>query len=92
VLYDQLWLIAPSPVVALNRAVAVAEVAGPQEALGLLDGLGLDRYYLFHAIRADLLRRIGAEVEAAASYDVAIELAGNATERDFLIRAREQVS
>jgi RNA polymerase sigma-70 factor (ECF subfamily) len=91
-LYDQLWLVAPSPVVALNRAVAVAEVAGPREALGLLDGLGLDRYYLLHAIKADLLRRAGAEAEAAASYDAAIELTGNAAERDFLIRAREQLA
>jgi RNA polymerase sigma-70 factor (ECF subfamily) len=90
-LYDQLWLIAPSPVVALNRAVAVAEVAGPQEALGLLDGLGLDRYYLFHAIRADLLRRAGAEAQALASYEKAIGLAGNAAERDFLIQARKQL-
>src|SRR5215813_7298955 len=87
-LYDQLWLIAPSPVIALNRAVAVAEVAGPREALGLIDGLGLDRYYLFHAIRADLLRRTGAEAEAAASYDKAIELVGNAAERNFLLKAR----
>jgi RNA polymerase sigma-70 factor, ECF subfamily len=91
-LYDQLWLVAPSPVVALNRAVAVAEVAGPRAALGLIEGLGLDRYYLFHAIRADLLRRAGELAEAAASYDAAIELAGNAAERDFLVRARKQLS
>jgi RNA polymerase sigma-70 factor (ECF subfamily) len=90
-LYDQLVRIAPSPVVALNRAVAVAEVAGPQEALGLLEGLELGRYYLFHAIRADLLRRAGAEIQAVASYDTAIELAGNAAERDFLIRARQDL-
>jgi RNA polymerase sigma-70 factor, ECF subfamily len=91
-LYDQLWLVAPSPVVALNRAVAVAEVAGPRAALGLIESLGLDRYYLFHAIRADLCRRAGDQAEAAASYDTAIELAGNAAERDFLIRARKQLS
>ncbi|HEY3906584.1 MAG TPA: RNA polymerase sigma factor [Streptosporangiaceae bacterium] len=90
-LYDQLLRIAPTPVVALNRAVAVAEVAGPREALGLLEGLKLDRYYLFHAIRADLLRRAGEEVQAVASYDTAIELAGNAAERDFLIRARQEL-
>jgi RNA polymerase sigma-70 factor, ECF subfamily len=94
-LYDQLWLAAPSPMVALNRAVAVAEVAGPQEALGLVEELGLDlrldRYYLYHAIRADLLRRTGAQVQAAASYDTAIELAGNGTEREFLIRARQEL-
>jgi RNA polymerase sigma-70 factor, ECF subfamily len=88
-LYDQLWLVAPSPMVALNRAVAIAEVAGPQEALGLIEDLKLDRYYLFHAIRADLLRRTGARVQALASYDTAIELAGNAAERDFLIRAKQ---
>jgi RNA polymerase sigma-70 factor, ECF subfamily len=91
-LYDQLWLIAPSPVVALNRAVAVAEIAGPAAALSLIEGLGLDRYYLFHAIRADLLRRAGAQAEAAESYDAAIELAGNAAERDFLIQARKRLS
>jgi RNA polymerase sigma-70 factor, ECF subfamily len=90
-LYDQLVRIAPSPVAALNRAVAVAEVAGPREALGLLEGLGLDRYYLFHAIRADLLRRTGADVQAIVSYDTAIELAGNAAEREFLIRARQEL-
>ncbi|HET7012942.1 MAG TPA: RNA polymerase sigma factor [Streptosporangiaceae bacterium] len=91
-LYDQLWLITPIPVVALNRAVAVAEVAGPKEGLGLLDGLGLDRYYLFHAIRADLLARAGEQAEAAASYDQAIELAANTAEREFLIQARKQIS
>ncbi len=90
-LYDQLLLASPSPVIALNRAVAVAEIAGPQEALDLIDGLGLDRYYLFHSIRADLLLRVGAEADAAASYDKAIELAGNAAERDFLIRARRRL-
>jgi RNA polymerase sigma-70 factor (ECF subfamily) len=90
-LYDQLWLVAPSPMVALNRAVAVAEVHGPGEALGLITDLGLDRYYLFHAIKADLLRRVGAQADAAASYDTAIELAGNAAERNFLIRARQQL-
>ena len=58
-LYDQLLAVAPSPVVALNRAVAVAEVDGPAAALALVDGLDLDGYYLFHAIRADLLRRLG---------------------------------
>src|SRR5215469_3615264 len=91
-LYDQLWLLAPSPVVALNRAVAVAEVSGPRQALALIDELKLDQYYLFHAIRADLLRRLGADGEAARSYDAAIELAGNAAERDFLLRRRQQLS
>jgi RNA polymerase sigma-70 factor (ECF subfamily) len=90
-LYDQLWLLAPNPVVALNRAVAVAEVAGPEQALALIDGLGLDHYYLFHAIRADLFRRLGAGGEAARSYDTAIELAANAAERDFLRRRRREL-
>jgi RNA polymerase sigma-70 factor, ECF subfamily len=85
-LYDQLWQVAPSPVVALNRAVAVAEVAGPRQALELIDELMLDQYYLFHAIRADLLRRLGADRQAALSYQAAIALAGNAAERDFLQR------
>jgi RNA polymerase sigma-70 factor (ECF subfamily) len=91
-LYDQLWQVAPSPVVALNRAVAVAEVAGPEQALALIDGLRLGQYYLFHAIRADLLRRLGADGEAAVSYDAAIELAGNAAERDFLRHRRRELS
>jgi RNA polymerase sigma-70 factor, ECF subfamily len=83
-LYDQLLAVAPGPVVALNRAVAVAEVEGPAAALALLDGLGLDGYHLFHAIRADLLRRLGRRPEAAAAYEAAIARAGNAVERDFL--------
>jgi RNA polymerase sigma-70 factor, ECF subfamily len=91
-LYDQLWQLAPSPVVALNRAVVVAEVAGPRQALDLIDGLGLAQYYLFHAIKADLLRRLGADDEAALSYDAAINLAGNAAERDFLARRRQELS
>ena len=64
--------VAPSPVVALNRAVAVAELDGPAAALALVDALGLDRYYLFHAIRADLLRRLGRRAEADAAYEAAI--------------------
>ena len=87
-LYDQLAALAPSPVVALNRAVAVAEVEGPQAALALVDGLSLRDYYLFHAIRADLLRRLGRGGEAALAYDAAIAHAGNAAERDFLRRSR----
>ena len=91
-LYDQLLAIAPSPVVALNRAVAVAEVFGPAAALTLLDGLNLESYYLLHAIRAGLLRRLGRDTEAAAAYDAAIALTANAAERDFLQRGREMVS
>jgi RNA polymerase sigma-70 factor (ECF subfamily) len=85
-LYDQLLAITPSPVVALNRAVAVAEVDGPDLALALTDRLALPEFYLFHAIRADLLRRLGRGAEAAQAYQAAIERAGNAAERDFLER------
>ena len=90
-LYDQLGALAPSPVVALNRAVAVAEVEGPQAALALVDGLSQRDYYLFHAIRADLLRRLGRGGEAALAYDAAIAHAGNAAERDFLRRSRQSL-
>ena len=83
-LYDQLLAIAPSPVPALHRAVAVAEVAGPAVALELVDGLDLARHHLFHAVRADLLRRLGRSAEAAEAYDAAIALAGNEAERHFL--------
>jgi RNA polymerase sigma-70 factor, ECF subfamily len=90
-LYDQLMAIAPSPVVALNRAVAVAEVEGPETALALIDELDLDGYHLFHAIRADLLRRLGRAAEAAAAYGAAIDLTENAAERDFLERNRSEL-
>jgi RNA polymerase sigma-70 factor (ECF subfamily) len=83
-LYDQLLVVAPGPVVALNRAVAVAEVQGPAAALTLVDGLDLDRYYLYHAIRADLLRRLGRPGEAAQAYSEALALTGNAAERAYL--------
>jgi RNA polymerase sigma-70 factor (ECF subfamily) len=88
-LYDQLLAISPSPVVALNRAVAVAEVEGPDAALAVVDGLDLGGYHLFHAIRADLLRRLGRDAEAAAAYEAAIARTQNAAERDFLRRNRE---
>ncbi|WP_422771010.1 RNA polymerase sigma factor [Plantactinospora sp. WMMC1484] len=122
-LYDHLLALAPSPVVALNRAVAVAEVAGPAVALALVDDLGsgapgrcalgadaaaagapgtgahgtgahgsgdarLGNYHVFHAVRADLLRRLGRYGEAAAAYDSAAALTGNAVEQDFLRRSR----
>ena len=90
-LYDQLLSLSPSPVVALNRAVAVAEVEGPEAALALVDGLGLRDYYLFHAIRAGLLRRLGRDGEAALAYDAAIAHARNAAERDFLQRSRDSL-
>jgi RNA polymerase sigma-70 factor (ECF subfamily) len=91
-LYDQLMSLAPGPVVALNRAVAVAEVQGPDAALTLVDGLDLGGYYLFHAIRADLLRRLGRNAEAARAYDRAIARAGNAAERNLLRRNRQPLT
>jgi RNA polymerase sigma-70 factor, ECF subfamily len=83
-LYDQLMAVAPSPVVALHRAVAVAEVQGPAAALALVDGLDLDGYHLFHAVRADLLRRLDRDAAAAQAYEAAIARSGNAAERAFL--------
>ena len=91
-LYDQLLALAPSPVVALNRAVAVAEVHGAAAALSLLDDLALDRYHLFHAVRADLLRRLGRDAEAASAYEAAIARTRNTAERDFLRRSRQALS
>jgi RNA polymerase sigma-70 factor (ECF subfamily) len=88
-LYDQLMVLAPTPVVALNRAVAVAEVSGPAVALTLVEALKLDRYHLFHAIRANLLDRLGRSSEAAAAYARAAELTDNAAELAFLRQARE---
>jgi RNA polymerase sigma-70 factor (ECF subfamily) len=91
-LYDQLLAVAPGPVAELHRAVAVAEVAGPEAALGELGGLPLDDYYLFHAVRADLLRRTGQAAEAAQAYRAALERCGNATEREFLRGRLESVA
>ena len=88
-LYDQLLSLAPSPVVALNRAVAVAEVEGPETALDLVNTLDLGQYHLFHAIRADLLRRLDRNLDAAAAYDAAIARSENAAERTFLQRTRD---
>ncbi|MDX6281615.1 MAG: polymerase sigma-70 factor, subfamily [Kribbellaceae bacterium] len=83
-LYDHLLTIEPTPVVALNRAVAVGEVEGPAAALALVDELDLGAYYLFHAIRAELLKRLDRRDEAASAYRAALELTVNAAERDFL--------
>jgi RNA polymerase sigma-70 factor (ECF subfamily) len=87
-LYDQLLALAPSPVVALNRAVAAAEVEGPQAGLALVDALDLGGYHLFHAIRADLLRRLDRDAEASTAYEAAIARTQNSAERDFLERRR----
>jgi RNA polymerase sigma-70 factor, ECF subfamily len=83
-LYDHLLAIAPSPVVALNRAVALAEVHGPAAALDLIDDLDLGSYYLFHAIRADLLVRLDRRPEARAAYQAAAALTANQSEQAFL--------
>ncbi len=92
-LYDQLVRVDPSPVVALNRAIAVAEVDGPDVALAAVDRLGaaLDGYHAYHATRADLLRRLGRSAESRAAYDRAIELAGNTAESTYLTRRRDQL-
>jgi RNA polymerase sigma-70 factor (ECF subfamily) len=83
-LYDQLIEMAPTAVVALNRAVAIGEVHGPAAALAQVDLLGLDHYYLFHATRADLLQRLGRQSEADAAYTRAASLAPTDAERQFL--------
>jgi RNA polymerase sigma-70 factor (ECF subfamily) len=87
-LYDQLYAMQPTPVVALNRAIALAEVAGPEQALAQIDRLALKGYYLFHAVRADLLRRLDRHDEAAAACEAAIEHCGNERERELLRRRR----
>ncbi|HEY3213100.1 MAG TPA: DUF6596 domain-containing protein, partial [Actinomycetota bacterium] len=83
-LYDQLLALAPTPVVALNRAIAIGEVQGPTAALALVDELALDTYHPFHATRADLLRRLGRNREAAVAYERAAAMAPTDAERDFL--------
>jgi RNA polymerase sigma-70 factor (ECF subfamily) len=91
-LYDHLVRLDPSPIVRLNRAIAVAELDGPQVALAEVDGLPLEGYHAFHAARADLLRRLGRCRESRAAYDRAIGLAGNTAERAYLIRRREELA
>ena len=88
-LYDQLLAIAPTPIVALNRSVAVAEIDGPQVALQLMHELPLEHYYLFHAIRANLLQRLGRAGQAEAAYRAAIALTDNAAEIAFM---KERIS
>jgi RNA polymerase sigma-70 factor (ECF subfamily) len=83
-LYDQLLAISPTPVVSLNRAIAIGEVQGPAAALALVDELDLDTYHPFHATRADLLRRLGRDGEAATAYERAAAIAPTDAERDFL--------
>ena len=92
-LYDQLVRLDPSPIIALNRAVAVAELDGPEVALAAVDRLedALTGYHAYHATRADLLRRLGRSQESRAAYDRAIELAGNTAETAYLTRRRDQL-
>ncbi|MFJ6837044.1 RNA polymerase sigma factor [Streptomyces sp. NPDC091209] len=92
-LYDQLVRLDPSPIVALNRAIAVAELDGPHVALALVDGLAdeLAGYHAYHATRADLLRRLGRGRQAREAYDKAVELAGNTAEIAYLTRRRDQL-
>ncbi|MFJ3658439.1 RNA polymerase sigma factor [Streptomyces nigra] len=91
-LYDQLTAVAPSPVVALNRAVAVAETDGPGPALALVDALDLDGYRVFHAVRADLLRRLDRTAEAVRAYERAVELSESPAERAYLTRRRREIA
>ncbi len=90
-LYDQLRAVDPSPVVALNRAIAVAEVDGPDAALETVEALNLNGYHAFHATRADLLRRAGRDDEAIQAYRRALDLAGNPGEREFLLRRMQEL-
>ncbi|MFF3306430.1 RNA polymerase sigma factor [Streptomyces sp. NPDC002952] len=90
-LYDQLMALAPSPVVALNRAVAVAETSGPQAALALTGQLDLDGYHAYHAVRADLLSRLDRRAEAAHAYEAALALTANPGERAVLERRRREL-
>ena len=90
-LYDQLTRLDPSPIVRLNRAIAVAELDGPQVALAEVDGLPLDGYHAFHATRAELLRRLGRTADARAAYDRALELSANTAETAHLTRRRDQL-
>jgi RNA polymerase sigma-70 factor (ECF subfamily) len=93
-LYDQLVRLDSSPIVALNRAIAVAELDGPQAALAAVDGLAdaLATYHAYHATRADLLRRLGRGQDSRAAYDNAIALAGNTAEIAYLTRRRDQLN
>jgi RNA polymerase sigma-70 factor, ECF subfamily len=90
-LYDQLMAVAPTPVAALNRAVAVAETQGPQAGLALVEALDLDGYHVYHAVRAALLRQLGRTTEAADAYDQAAVHTGNAAEQAYLRRARDSL-
>ncbi|MBO0805520.1 MAG: RNA polymerase sigma factor [Nocardiopsaceae bacterium] len=91
-LYDQLYALTPTPVVALNRAVALAEVEGAAAGLAAIADLPLDGYYLFHSARAEFLRRLGRTGEATAAYDAALALASSPVERSFLAARRDSLA
>jgi RNA polymerase sigma-70 factor, ECF subfamily len=92
-LYNQLVAIDPSPIIALNRAIAVGELDGPEVALALIDRLeSLSDYHAFHAARADFLRRLERNEESREAYDAAIELAGNVAEATYLRRRRDELT
>jgi RNA polymerase sigma-70 factor (ECF subfamily) len=90
-LYAQLYAVTPSPIVALNRMIAVAELDGPAVALAEVDRLALENYHPWHATRADLLRRLGRSAESRAAYDAALALIDNQAERAYLTRRRNQL-
>jgi RNA polymerase sigma-70 factor (ECF subfamily) len=85
-LYDQLYAINPTPIVALNRAIVIAELDGPAVALADIERLSMQQYHAWHATRADLLRRLGRSVDARSAYDAAIDLAVNPAEIRYLKR------
>jgi RNA polymerase sigma-70 factor (ECF subfamily) len=91
-LYDQLLAVVPTPIVALNRAVAVAEIDGPDVGLALVDDVALTGYHAWHAARADLLRRLGRGADARSEYDAAIDATENSAERAYLTRRRDQIA
>ncbi|HET9667937.1 MAG TPA: hypothetical protein VFP09_14315, partial [Desertimonas sp.] len=91
-LYDQLLSVTPTPVVALNRAVALAEIEGPAPALVAIEGLDLDGYAPFHVTRGELFARLGSTDTAAEEYDKAIALTANEAERRFLVERRDGIA
>jgi RNA polymerase sigma-70 factor (ECF subfamily) len=90
-LYDQLMAMTPTPIVALNRAIAIAEVEGPDAGLAIVETLDLETYHIYHATRGDFLARLGRSNEAAVAFAVAEGLTSNDAETDFLRRRREEL-
>ena len=91
-LYDQLYAVNPTPVVALNRAIVIAELDGPAVALADVERLNMQQYHAWHATRADLLRRLGRSADARSAYDAAIDLAVNPAEIRYLKRRRASLA